>query len=124
MRTEIKNGVYTISDDNSSVKLTQEEALKLAKMIFETAKDDFSTIKVGDHIWYADADEHILEEGEIVNVERNDRTFEVKAFGVHFIESNDFDEFNGCALGDCFFLSKEIAALRMNFGYPGAGSRD
>jgi len=109
------NGNYLISDGEKCVELSQDNAIKLAKIIFETAKDDYRTLKPGDHVWYVDEDELFIEEGIVTTVTRNNVDFSVVSFGVEFPESKDFDEFYGSALGDCFFLSKELAEYHMNY---------
>lgn len=111
----LDNGRYLISDDDKSIELSQDDALMLAKTIFDTAKDDYRTLKPGDHIWYVDYEEKFLEEGIVTSVERNSADFSVNSFGVEFLNPKDFDEFYGTSLGDCIFLSKELAEYKMNY---------
>ena len=108
---KLSNGNYLISDDDKSIELSQEDALKLAESIFSTATEDYTTLKKGDPIYYVDDEEHFVEEGVIFGVERSDG--KIESFAVDF--KDDFDEFNGKALGVCFFRSKELAEHRMNY---------
>ena len=66
--------------------------------------DASEKISVGDILYYAD--EEGIEKGTVSSTHYNDQN-ELVSFGVDF--ENDFDEFDGSAIGHCFFRSKTDA---------------
>ena len=70
-----------------------------------------SRLKEGDSIWYVDAELQEIEEGKVVHAEfKNDKLWSVS---VDFIESGDFDEFDGKALNEYLFTNEEAAKLAL-----------
>ena len=67
-----------------------------------------------DTIWYVDDDEKIIERGIVSDVLYKGN--QLLSFSVDFPDTDEFDEFNGTALGTCFFTSEEMAKsmLRAN----------
>ena len=90
------------------------EALQMAvELCMEKAKkEDFcKNIKKGDLIWYVDFESEEIEECEIFDVHY--KNGQVDYFSVNFIETGDFDEFEGKYLGDCFFANKKMAEVAL-----------
>lgn len=70
-----------------------------------------SRIKSGDPIWYVDAEMQEIEEGRVVEVVFKGN--KVDSISVDFIESSDFDEFNGTAMNEYLFTNEEAAKLAL-----------
>lgn len=90
------------------------QALAMAVQVLNERADleEFdSRIKSGDPIWYVDAEMQEIEEGKVVEVVFKGN--KVDSISVDFIESGDFDEFNGTAMDDCLFTTKEAAKLAL-----------
>lgn len=90
------------------------EALKIAIRVLNEKADleEFdSRIKDGDPIWYVDTELQEIEEGRVVHVEF--RNSKVDSISVDFLESGDFDEFDGSAMNECLFTTEEAAKLAL-----------
>lgn len=107
---------YHISEYPHAVQIS--EALKMAlDLLNERAalEDCANTIKKGSQVWYVDYESGEIEEGEVFSVQYKDQ--HIDSFSVEFKETEDFDEFFGKAIGDCFFLSKEMAEQALINGH-------
>lgn len=71
------------------------------------AAEDYTKLRRGDKIYYVDLELGQVEEGIIDSVHFKDGR--VDDFSVDFVESKDFDQFYGSALGKRFFLSQANA---------------
>lgn len=90
------------------------EAMDLAvKVLNEKAdiEDLDLRIKDGDPVWYVDTELQEIEEGRIVHVEF--KNSKVDSISVDFLESGDFDEFDGSAMNECLFTTEEAAKLAL-----------
>lgn len=108
---QINNDLDKISGLNGIVS---EKIKNLANQVHEMVVDILSNntdsnnnyylnIKIGNDIYYVDEEYGNVEHGKISSVLL--RNNEVYSFGVNF-DNGDFDEFCGCALGDCCFTNK------------------
>jgi len=94
------------------------EALYMAVALLRERADlvDCQTsIRKGSPIWYVDFESGEIEKGTVFSVQLKDGN--IDSFSVDFEETGDFDEFVGRAIGDCFFVSKDMAesALRNRY---------
>lgn len=104
--------------DECSHAILITEALQMAVTLLRersAIEDCFNAVRKGSTIWYVDFDSGKIEEGEVFSVQFKDRR--IDSFSVNFKESGDFDEFIGDAIGDCFFISKEMAETALVNGH-------
>lgn len=86
------------------------EALQMAVTLLRERADlenCSKAVRKGDAIWYVDFESGEIEEGEVFSIQFKDGR--IDSFSVDFKETGNFDEFVGDAIGDCFFISKEMA---------------
>lgn len=94
------------------------EALQMAVELLKerAAIDDCLTVlQKGSQIWYVDFETGEIEEGEVFSVSYKDG--HIDSFSVEFKEIGDFDEFYGSAIGDNFFLSRNMAEQALVNGH-------
>lgn len=99
-----------------AIKIT--EALQMAVgLLRERAdyEDCSQVIQKGCQVWYVDFESGEIEEGGVCSVYYKNGHLE--SFSVEFKEVGDFDEFLGNAIGDCFFMSKEMAEQALVNGH-------
>ncbi len=71
--------------------------------------EEYLSLKKGDDIYYADCDIGEIEHGNIFSVTIQDG--KVTSFTVDF--GDDFDEIDGSALGEYYFINKDDALLAL-----------
>ena len=94
------------------------EALQMAVTLLRERADlenCSKAIRKGDAIWYVDFESGEIEEGEVFSIQFKDGR--IDSFSVDFKETGNFDEFVGDAIGDCFFISKEMAESALANGH-------
>ena len=108
-RSEMEAKKYTIELDGVRHELTRKEARALVNSIIAKLNEteDYLSLKAGDTIYYVDTEEGYVEEGKIFSIHIKGE--KVDEFFVEFPESNDFDGFDGKALGKTFFIDKSCA---------------
>ena len=114
---ESKNGgvILTIAEDGNekeytNIILTMKEANDLLDSLVKviTKSENYNAIMPKDDIYYLDRSDGTIEKGIVFGVERDEDTGK-KIVSVSVDFGYDFDEFNGNALGECLFISKEAA---------------
>ena len=107
MNISMKDNIVTIELDGVKHTMTRSQARMLSNKIIAIIEEseDYLSMKQGDSIYYTNVDEGIIEEGTIYFVHVKDN--QVDSFSVDF--KDDFDEFDGAALGVHFFLDKSRA---------------
>lgn len=107
MNISMKDNIVTIKLDDTVHTMTRSQARMLCNKIIATIEEteDYLSLKQGDPIYYVNVDEGIVEEGTIYFVHIKDN--QVDSFSVDF--KDDFDEFDGAALGIHFFRDKSRA---------------
>lgn len=79
-------------------------------MVANKIKKEIIPLSQGDSVWYANFETGEIEKGSVVSVRY--KNGELDCFSVDFIESEDFDEFDGKA----FFALWEAAELALSMG--------
>ena len=105
----MKSKTYTVKLDGVKHKLSRKEARSLVNDLLAQLNDteDYLSLKSGDPIYYADTEEGRVEEGRVFSIHIQGE--KIDEFFVEFPESNDFDGFDGKALGKSFFIDKSRA---------------
>lgn len=67
-------------------------------------------LTVGTVLWYVDEDTGEIERAVVATVNYKDGKLD--SFGAEFLDSDDFAEFCGSAIGSCFFFSEDKAKLK------------
>ncbi len=106
MQVSMKDNIVTIELDGVEHKVSRSQARMISNKLLAVLeeKEDYLSLEKGDDIYYVDKTEGVVEKGIIFSVQIKNNA--VDAFSVEFPESGDFDEFNGWALGDCFFIDR------------------
>ena len=94
------------------------EALQMAMTLLReraNLENCSKAIRKGDAIWYVDFESGEIEEREVFSIQFKDGR--IDSFSVDFKETGNFDEFVGDAIGDCFFISKEMAESALANGH-------
>ena len=98
--------IHYRSEYPNGVKIT--EALRLAvNLLRNFALTEEGIITKGTPVWYVDFEYGYIEKGTVFSAQYKDG--ELESFSVDFDKSGDFDEFYGSAIGECFFLSEDMA---------------
>ena len=75
-------------------------------------KEDYNSLAPGSKIYYLYRDNGEIEEGTVFSIVRNgDGIGKIVSISVDF--KDDFDEFDGSALGDVLFIDKDMAKASM-----------
>lgn len=83
-------------------------------MVANKLKETRNILTKGDQIWYVDVDTGEIEEGVVSSAYY--KNGKLDSFSADFIESDDFDEFNGTAYGKSLFTTREAAELALSMG--------
>lgn len=89
-----------------------KELINKLRMALMDWKEDYSSLAHGSKIYYIYRDEGEIEEGTVFSVERDDNeNGKIVSISVDF--KDDFDEFEGSALGHVLFIDKDMAEAAM-----------
>ena len=100
------NGTDTYHQAATIITMLVDELEKVYKEIECTSFSNSPLLK-GDDIWYVDVDEGEIEHGKVFLATYKNGVLE--SISVDFVESEDFDEFDGSALGESLFIREEDA---------------
>lgn len=104
------------NDDAHETRITKALQIAISLLRERAALEDcVAVIKKRSPIWYVDFEEGEIEEGIVHSVCYKDGR--IDSFSVDFVESGDFDEFVGEAIGNNFFASKEMAEQALIIGH-------
>lgn len=103
---ELELVVREVMEQQSEVFRHTEDyiLMEMARRFYNiTNADDYTSLKMGDPIYYLDSDSGEIEDGTVYGVYFENG--KVTTISVNF--DKDFDEFDGNGLGRCLFRSKE-----------------
>lgn len=105
----MRSKTYIVQLDGITHELNREQARSLINRLIAEMNEteDYLSLKAGDTIYYVDTEEGYVEEGKIFSIHIKGE--KVDEFFVEFPGSDDFDGFDGKALGKSFFIDRSRA---------------